>query len=79
MGVILHSQCKPRHHPPADYSALPSVHPFRHRPEEPPGNPLRHCFCGVPSGFRGREFCVEKNGISGNFYVVKNGISDKMQ
>ena len=45
---------------PADPPALLGVHPFCHRPEEPPGGPVCYGFCGVPSGFRGREFCVEK-------------------
>lgn len=78
MGALLHGQCEPHRHPLADRPALFGVHPLRRRPQEHPGSPLRHCFCRVSSGFRGREFCVE-NGISGNFYVVKNGISDKMQ
>lgn len=32
------------------------VHPVRHRPEEPSGNPLRHGLCHVSSDFLGREF-----------------------
>lgn len=35
-----------------------SVHPFRRRPQKPPGGVVRHGVCGVPCDFRGGEFVV---------------------
>lgn len=76
MGALLHGQCEPHRHLPADCPALLGVHSFRRRPEESAGNPLRHSVCRVPSGVCGGEFRVG-NGISGRFCLLKNGISDK--
>lgn len=45
------------------------VHPFRRRPEDPPGNSLRHSICRVPSGVCGREFHSQMKHIP-NFITV---------
>ena len=63
MGALLHGQCEPHRHLPADCPSLLGVHSFRRRPEESPGNPLRHSVCRVPSGVCGGEFS-RKNNVS---------------
>lgn len=57
MGALLHGQCEPHRHLPADGPALLGVHSFRRRPEEPAGRGVSRRLHGVPLYFRGGEFC----------------------
>lgn len=45
------------------------VHPFRRRPQEPSGNPLRHSVCRMPSGFCRCEFYSQMKHLP-NFITV---------